>query len=93
MRKRRWVDISIDILESALTPKSKTRLIYRSNLNFARFNAYFNDFLQKGLLEETNADGNATYVTSEQGRTLLIALKKAEELFSEAPAQPLFVLR
>jgi predicted transcriptional regulator len=93
MRKRRWVDISIDILESALTPKTKTRLMYKSNLNFARFNAYFSDFLQKGLLEETNAEGNAIYVTSEQGRTLLIALKKADMLFSDVPAQPLFVLR
>jgi predicted transcriptional regulator len=67
--------------------------MYRSNLNLALFNAYFYDLLQKGLLEETNADRNATYVTSEQGRTLLIALKKAEELFSEVPTQPIFVLR
>ena len=83
MRKRRWVDISIVILESAKTPKTKTRLMYRSNLNFARFNAYFNDFLRKELLEEKNVGGNETYVISEKGKILLAALKKAEKLFSQ----------
>jgi predicted transcriptional regulator len=92
MKKRGWADISITILESAKTPDNKTRLMYKSNLDFAQFNAYFYDFLHKGLLEETAADENVTYVTSEQGRTLLAALKTGERLFSEAPTQPLFVL-
>jgi predicted transcriptional regulator len=92
MRKRGWADISITILESAITPENKTRLMYKSNLNFAQFDAYFHDFLQKGLLEETVADGNGPYVTSERGKTLLAALKTGEKLFSEAPAQPLLVL-
>ena len=93
MRKMGWVDISIDILESAITCENKTHLMYKSNLNFTKFNAYFFDFLQKGLLEETVADGNVTYVTSERGKTLLAALKTGEKLFSEAPAHPLLVLR
>jgi predicted transcriptional regulator len=92
MKKRGWADISITILESAITPENKIRLMYKSNLNFAQFDAYFYDFLQKELLEETTADGNETYVTSERGRTLLAALKTGKRLFSEAPAQPLFVL-
>ena len=92
MRKRGWVGISIDILESAITPENKTRLMCKLNLNFAQFDAYFHDFLQKGLLEETTADENGTYVTSERGKTLLVALKTGERLLSEAPAQPLLVL-
>ncbi len=85
LKKRSWADISIDILESALTPTTKTRLMYRSNLNFSRFNTYFYDFLQKGLLEKKqNGDRNGTiYVTSKQGKTLLSALRTAERLFSE----------
>jgi len=86
VKKRGWVDIYIDILESSLTPLNKTRMMYKSNLNFARFNVYFHDFLRKGLLEEArDFDGNArAYVVSEQGKILLAALKNAEKLFSEA---------
>ena len=89
MRKRGWVDISITILESAKTPRNKTRLMYESKLNSTQFKAYFHDFLRKGLLEETDANGNENYVTTERGRTLLTALKNAERLFSEAPAPPI----
>ena len=90
MRKRGWVDFSIVVLESAITSENKTRLMCKTNLNFAQFNAYFDDFLQKGLLEETDANGNVSYVTSERGRTLLVALKTGERFFSEVTAQPLF---
>jgi predicted transcriptional regulator len=85
VRKRGWVDISFDILESALTPTTKTRLMYRANLNYVRFNAYFHDFLKKGLLEEAKHDGKAkVYAVSKQGKVLLAALRNAEKLFSEA---------
>ncbi len=84
MKKRGWVDIYIDILESALTPVNKTRLMYRSNLNFVRFNVYFQEFLRKGLLEETFDGGGSTgYVVSKQGKVLLAALRNAERLLSE----------
>ncbi len=86
MKKRGWVDISIDILESAASPTNKTRLMYRSNLNYVRFNSYFHDFLRKGLLEEVkNSEGNsgAAYVISKHGKILLAALRNAEKLFSE----------
>ena len=86
MKRRGWVGISIDILEAASTPINKTRLMYKSNLNFVRFNEYFSDFLRKGLLEERNRDdGNGVvYVISKQGKTLLSALRNAEKLFVEA---------
>ena len=59
--------------------------MYRSNLNYVRFNVYFLDFLKKGLLEETrNFDGSAkVYVVSKQGKVLLTALRNAEKLFHE----------
>ncbi len=86
LKKRGWVDISIDILESALKPTTKTRLMYRSNLNFVRFNVYFYEFLRKGLLEENKkVNGNgSTYLVSEHGKVLLAALKSTEKIFSEA---------
>jgi predicted transcriptional regulator len=84
MNRRGWADITIDILESGLTPLSKTRLMYKSNLNYARFQKYFRSFLQKNLLQEVeNKDGRTKhYVTSNRGKTLLKALKNAERIFS-----------
>ena len=86
MTRRGWVGISIDILEAASTPINKTRLMYKANLNFVRFNAYLSDFLRKGLLEKSYAaDGNGVeYVISKQGKTLLSALRNAEKLFFES---------
>ncbi len=90
MKKQGWVGVSIDILESAITPDNKTRLMCKSNLNFVLFNAYFSNFLRKGLLKETVTNKNGiVYVISERGKTLLAALKDAERIFSESPAQTL----
>jgi predicted transcriptional regulator len=85
MKKRSWSTISIDILESGLTPLSKTRLMYKSHLNFRRFNEYFNDFLRKRLLVEAeNSSGRAKlYVISKRGKVLLAALKEAQKIFDE----------
>lgn len=85
MKKRSWLYISIDILESGLAPLSKTRLMYKSHLNFVRFNEYFDDFLRKGLLEEVeNSSGKVKlYVTSERGKVLLAALRNAQKIFAE----------
>ena len=83
MRKRDGQAISIDILEATLTPQKKMRIMYKSNLNFERFNRYFYDLLRKGFVEEVNdSDGRSSYKISERGKTLLVALRKARELFS-----------
>jgi predicted transcriptional regulator len=86
VKKRGWSHISIDILESGLTPLSKTRLMYKSNLNFARFSEYFDDFLQKGLLTEVENHSRKVklYMTSKHGKVLLAALKNAEKIFAES---------
>jgi predicted transcriptional regulator len=82
-RKRSWSNISIDILEASLTPLSKTRLMYKSDLNFKRFNEYFADFLSKELLKEVEHSSRRAklYVTSERGKILLAALKEAQKIF------------
>jgi predicted transcriptional regulator len=83
VRKRGWGAISIDILEATLTPEKKMRIMYRANLNFDRFNRYFYDLLNKGFIEKANdPDGMSSYKISERGKTLLAALRKAQELAS-----------
>jgi predicted transcriptional regulator len=57
------------------------RVMYRSNLNFERFNKYFYDLLRKGFVEEMdNGNGRSLYKITGQGRTLLAVLKKAHDL-------------
>jgi len=83
VQRRSWIEITIDILDVAYTPSSKTRLMYKSNLNFRRFNKYFHDLLRKGFLEQINdVKGQVVYKITKRGRTLLEVLKKARKLAS-----------
>ena len=82
MRKRGWEAITTDILEATLKPEKKMRIMYKSNLNYTRFDKYFQDLLVKGLIETLDdSDGKTAYVISARGKTLLNALKKAREIF------------
>jgi len=85
MQRRSWPEIVAEVLEATLTPSNKIRIMYRSNLNFERFNRYFYDLLRKGFIEEMNgSDRRVVYKTTERGRILLEVLRKAEKLvFSE----------
>ncbi len=58
------------------------KIMYKSNLNFERFNRYLYDLLRKGLIEEKNdSNGHVVYETTERGKTLLKVLRRARELF------------
>jgi len=71
----------VDMLDIALSPSNKMRIMYRANLNFDRFNRYFGDLLRKGFIEEMNgANRRVEYRTTERGRTLLAVLRKAQHL-------------
>lgn len=79
--RRCWPEITIEILEVTLRPSNKMKIMYRSNLNFERFNNYFYDLVRKGFIEEINgSEGKEKYKITERGRTLLDVLKKAEAL-------------
>lgn len=81
MQRRGWGTITMDILEATLTPQKKMRIMYRSNLNYARFNKYFSDCLKKGFIEAIkDHDGKMCYCISARGKTLLAVLRKAQEL-------------
>lgn len=84
LHKRDWSAINIDILEAALKPERKMRIMYRANLNFERFDKYFSELLKKGLIEEhSDHDGKTAYLITKRGKTLLDCLRKAREIFSE----------
>ncbi len=83
-RRRSRAEVIADILGEALEGANKTRLIYRCNLNFARFNRYLYELLRANLVECVNAnpEGVALYKTTEKGRELLDVLRKASEFLS-----------
>ncbi len=78
------MEVIADILTEALNGASKTRIMYRANMNFLRVNRYLPELLEKGLIVKDNdPDGGAVYyITTEKGKDLLKVLKKAQEFFS-----------
>ena len=83
MGRRSRMEVIADILTEATSGANKTRIMYRANLNFARFNVYLAEMLDNGLLtREKNGDGQVMYKTSETGEALLETLQKARELMA-----------
>lgn len=83
-RRRSRIEVVCDILSEALEGANKTRLMYRCNLNFIRFNRYLQELLNAGLIEnvDTNPKNTIIYKTTEKGRELLKVLRKANEFMS-----------
>lgn len=84
MVRRSPVEVVADILTEALNGASKTRIMYRANLNFLRLNRYFSELLEKGLIvKENDSDGRTVYYkTTEKGKDLLNVLNEAKEVLS-----------
>ena len=82
-RRRGRIEIMMDILDQALKGANKTKIMYRANLNFSRFERYFRELSKKGLIEVIDdPDASVVYKTTERGRELLRVLMKAEKLLS-----------
>ena len=83
-RRRSRAEVIVDILSEALSGANKTRLMYRCNMNFLRFNRYLKELLDAGLIEriETDPKDVAVYKTTDRGRDLLRILRKASEFLS-----------
>ena len=84
MVRRSRTEVIIDILLEALDGANKTRIMYRANLNFLRFNKYFGELVSQGLVELVNNpdESGLVYRTTDKGRVLLDVLKKAEQFIS-----------
>lgn len=78
--RRSRSEVIVDILSEALNGANKTRIMYRANLNFVRFNLYLQELLDKKLIEKikNNPDGTVFYRTTPAGRQLLEVLRKAQ---------------
>jgi len=86
LRRRGRAEVIVDILSEALKGANKTRIMYRANLNFIRFERYFGELLSKGLIVVVDNpgaySGGVVYQTTEKGRALLDMLKQAQKIVS-----------
>ena len=82
MRRRSRTEVIIDILTEASRGANKTRIMYRANLNFCRFNRYFSKLMDEGLVVAADNPGGIVYLTTEKGKRLLALLRSASELAS-----------
>jgi len=82
--RRSRAEVIVDILSEALSGANKTRLMYRCNLNFVRFNRYLRELLDSGLIEcfGSNPGDLVLYRTTDKGRELLQVLRRANDLMS-----------
>ncbi len=83
MTRRSRTEVIMDILVEAMNGANKTRIMYRANLNFLRFNYYLSEMLDNGLLtRENDGDGRVVYKATKDGKALLETLRKAQEFMS-----------
>ena len=73
------MEVIVDILTEALEGANKTRIMYRANLNFIRFNCYLSELVENGLLVVEDGGGRrVVYRVTERGKTLLETLREAQ---------------
>jgi len=86
MNRRDRIGIIVDILYAASKGASRTRIMYQSNLNFNRFEKYFKELLDKGLIERLSIpgpNGCRLYKTTEKAREILKELERVDRLIDE----------
>jgi len=77
--KRDRVEIIAEILGLCLEPRSKTRVMYGTNLSWKMLQNYLSHLQERGLLEAQN--NSTKYLTTERGRDFVEKWKELKALF------------
>jgi predicted transcriptional regulator len=77
--RRSSMEIMVNILEEARNGINKTRLVYRTNLNFIVVQKYINFLSDKGLIR-TDQRPNLVFVTTERGGQFLDEFAKLRDI-------------
>lgn len=81
--RRSNVQVIADILAEAMNGASKTRLVYKANLNFKvmeRYLRFLNDRNMIQLVKE--GDGRDRYLITQRGREFLLHYSQVEEMLN-----------
>ncbi len=75
--KRSRETIIAEILDLCIGGAGKTRIVYKTNMNFKTAGSYIDKLIKTGLLQIINGD-LTVYETTEKGRELLRGLKNIQ---------------
>jgi len=90
-KRRNAMEITVSILEQARTEINKTRLVYRTHLNFLLIERYIDFLIDKNLIEIVH-NPQPLYQTTQKGIELLNEFSKIREILgaSELSADEVF---
>ncbi len=77
--RRSSMEIMVNVLEESRNGINKTRLVYRTNLNFIVVQKYIDFLTDKGLIT-TDQRPNLVYVTTEKGVRFLDEFTKLTDI-------------
>ena len=80
-KKRDTLTIIANTLSKSTNGISKTRLVYKTNMNFKSIRKYLVFLLNTGFLSVHTVDGKKLYKTTEKGLHLLKQLRDIREYF------------
>jgi predicted transcriptional regulator len=78
MGKRDKIEIIAEILGLCSEPKTKTHVMYGTNLSWKMLQHYLSELQSRGLLEIHNE--SSRYITSQRGREFLEKWREIKEL-------------
>lgn len=77
--RRDRVDVILAILETIYTERSEakpTHIMYKANLSHKLMDGYFNELIEKGIIEKIDAKGKTRISLTEKGSEFLRELRK-----------------
>lgn len=86
-KRRDRLEVINAILDVAVEGTVKTRIMYRTNVNFRQFEDYIDPLLEAGLVEILDKDSRKIYKTTEKGKILLSRLRETSWIFNEIEGQ------
>jgi predicted transcriptional regulator len=81
LKRRSRAKVIYDILKVASRSARKTTMMYKANLNFCRFNRYFNELIEEEFIA-ISRNPHTLYYLTEKGLQLLKAMEETEKLIS-----------
>lgn len=81
-KRRDRLEVINEILDVAVDGVVKTRIMYRTNVNFRQFENYVDPLLDAGLIEVSDNDSRRIYRTTDKGKVLLSKLSETRWIFS-----------